>query len=878
MIYKQGILSIIILVVQSCTVSGTNELPNNSPFADTKRTGSEVFDSLYLATLKSKNPTASFETVDATIQYSKTLMDSVMLAKAHYLIAHQYLISREYDSAESYLDRAKQSFQRLNMWPETMNINKSLARIYRKQGKVNEIEAFLKANMEELNAAKDTSFITLTPLHELAVHYSYDLGRHEEAVFYGELFFKRLAHYDAQHPTHINFNNIKNFEKDVIDLILGVSYNKIGLLNKSHEHLKRAWVNYTKRDDTEKLSRVHKGFIEHYIKTGEVEKLIFHKEEFYKKMLKYMDEVGGSEKDINKLKLKLLDEKRELAMLKEESKLKSFYIYATIAAMLFLGVFQWYSTKLVREKREVALKLNKQYEFDSFKTNVLITVAHELRTPLTVILGHLQLIADKKIKPENFNVYFEKIKNSSQGILNKMSEIITLLKEDKTKTEIKQEEVPVQPFLKGLFFGFEGIARIKKIQLVFSSRLPLKHRITTDPTILSGILNNLVVNAIKFSSSDTKIKMDVSYDGKDLIIKVIDNGVGISAENQNLIFNKFSRLSATSFTDGFGIGLAIVKQSTEQLQGSISVESTLGKGSTFTLSLPNEVVLVEEEEKSTIVLETKQSLSAVAGKEEDKLPQLLIVEDNPEMCSFYEHIFAKLFKCTFTFNGQQGLEILKEKTFDLIISDVMMPVMDGFAFKEKVRADPGLKKIPFVLVTAKDNGDSKVRAFNIGVDDYIVKPFNKDELIARIHSLITNKKAREKWSITNADNGGIQADSFDEKTVRKLQEIVLKRCEQEDFSVQDLASEIGHSQRQLVRVIKKLTGLTPVKFILEVRLLEAYKKIKNKEEADINNVRFSVGIQSASYFSTQFKKRFGLKPTELVKFQKSELVNIDEDL
>lgn len=879
MMFKLGLGLALLLVLQSCDFASVDHRTADFPFSDPNRPDSEVFDSLYRVTLQRQNPLSSLENVEATIRYSKKIKDSVNLAKAYYLIGYQYHISKDFDAAKVFFAKAMESYQNLGYWPEIMYINKIFARIYRQQGRVYEIEECLQVAMERLQDAKVESFAELMPIHELAVHYNYDLENHKEAVAYGELFFKRLAHFDSLQPQHPLFAKIVAQETDVIDLILGVSYTNLGQQDKAYSYLTKALRSYSKRNDTEKLSRVHKAFIEHYIKTGDANKLIYHKDEFYKAMLKFMTELGNSEKDINQLKLKLLDEKRELAMLKEESKLKTFYIYASIAATLVLVFFQWYSTKLVREKREVALQLNKQYDFDRFKTNVLITVAHELRTPLTIILGHLQLIADKKIKPEDFNLYFNKIKKSSQGILNKMSEIINLLKEDSTKSELNKEEIIVQPFLKGLFFGFEGVARIKKIQLVFNSRLPNGHRIHTDPTMLSGILNNLIVNAIKFSSAESKIKMDVAYDGKKLEIQVIDNGVGISEENQKLIFDKFSRLSTAAFIDGFGIGLAIVKQSTEQLGGTIDVQSSLGKGSTFKLTLPNETIMVAEEERSELRLES-EAYDAVASTKQtvkNKFPSLLIVEDNPEMSAFYNHIFSPAFDCTFCFNGQEGLDALNRKEFDLIVSDVMMPIMDGFEFKEQVRSNPSFKQIPFVLVTAKDKGESKVRAFNIGVDDYIVKPFNKDELMARIQSLISNKKAREKWFLGNTDNRALEVDNFDEKTVKKLQDIVLKNCEQEDFSVQDLAKEIGQSQRQLGRVIKKLTGLTPVKFILEVRLLEAYKKIKNREEADINNVRFSVGIQSASYFSTQFKKRFGINPTELVKYRKSTLVNLEEN-
>ncbi len=865
---RPSILIILAVLFLSCSQQKTtSELSTNSFKVD-----SLALDSLHLT--KAYTLSSRHQSVAGIMKLLPDIKDSITLAKAYYHIA-MYMNYRNYDKAKYYHNKARRIFRRYNRWEDLMNLNGSYARMFRNNAMIDSIEPLLLDNIKEIELEGVKSFAILYPLHELSVHYSYDLGKYHEAIKYGELFFERLAHFDSLPIKNHHFDDLRYFKKDVIDLILGVAYAKVGQLNNSEKHLKEAYKNYTKRKDEEKLVRVHKGFIELYALKNDVEKLIYHKDKYYEATKKYLNTFSKNEKDVHLLEVALMEEDKKRQSIEDEFKIKSLITYGSMLILLCLGLFQWYSTKLKREKREVALKLEKQYEFNNFKTNVLLTVAHELRTPLTLILGHLQLISNQQIEPENFKLYINKIKNSSQGILNRMSDIIRLLKDEKTKTTISTQNLNILPFLKKVFFNFEGAALMKNIQLIFTAQLPTNHTINSDPKILTGILNNLIHNAIKFSNPDSEIKMVVSHTSETLSIQIIDHGIGIDDLNKKYIFDKFNRAETGANIDGFGIGLAIVKEYTELLNGNIQVESIIQQGSTFTLTLPNQSTIINFEEKSQP--KSEKSKNNKPKKLLNKsLNKLLVVEDNAEMCSFYKQIFDKFYECSFAFNGVQAINMLKNNGYDLILSDVMMPEMDGFELKEKVRKMNNREHIPFVFVTAKDKDESKIKAFNIGVDDYIVKPFNKDELIARINSLINNKKAREKWSSSNGEDISTETSSIDVKTVKKLQEIVLKNCDNENFGVTELANEIGLSQRQLIRVIKKLTGLTPVKFILEVRLLEAYRKIKNKEEVDINNVRFSVGIQSASYFSTQFKKRFGLNPNELLKFHKDEFISLEE--
>ncbi|MGG8495738.1 response regulator [Tenacibaculum sp. TC6] len=820
------------------------------------------FDSVRNILVVNNKPYQVSKTIHQLIKELEIVKNPHELAKRYRLIAGYFMLTSDFKNADTYLKKLEEYYKDFEKWNEYVSLSKTIAMSYRGQKRYNEIEEVLK-NGITIAENKKVVIYDLIPIHELSVFYSYDVGQHEKAIEYGEVFLEKLAQYDYLKINREVFNAIKDENLSVINLILGKSYTQVNELDKAYNHLKDAAEEYTAKGDLEKIERVHSNFIDYYLKKNDLPKIKEHKEKYLEYHKKHKDSLIASFKKISEAKLSLAEAEKEVLVVKESNKTKLIILSAIGALLLLAIIFERYFLKLKYEKEKISLELEKEHDFNKFRAELFMNIAHEIRTPISLILGYLDLSSEKSINNKELKKYLKEIRNKSAKVVNNISDIISLLKEEKKQEEIIMEHVIIEPFLQQLFFSFESIAKIKSIELNYEAALPINYAIQTNTNKLESLINNLVGNAIKFSPQKATVTFKVFLQDYFMHIHIIDQGSGICPESQKNIFDKFYQEDKKGKSEGFGIGLAIVKDIVDKLKGEISVVSTPEKGATFKVLFPvSTEASIESPETITKKIKGEISVDKTVINFSKQKYEVLIVEDNPYMVEYYQKIVSPFYNCTFAFNGEEGINVLKNKKIDLIISDVMMPKMNGIEFKKEIEKNSETKNIPFVMVTALGNEENKIEAFNIGVSDYIVKPFSKDELIARINCLLKNKEKREAW-IQNEDEK--EVESFDEKKLKKLYKIVLKNLDKEDFNVVSLAEEVNFSQRQLERIIKKLTGLTPVKFILEIRLQEAYKKIKNKEEADVNNIRYSVGIKSASYFSVKFKQRFGVSPSELLK-------------
>ena len=323
---------------------------------------------------------------------------------------------------------------------------------------------------------------------------------------------------------------------------------------------------------------------------------------------------------------------------------------------------------------------------------------------------------------------------------------------------------------------------------------------------------------------------------------------------------------------GTGVGLALAKELAKLLQGDLTFKSEWGKGSTFTLHLALkkeylsmetvEEIPINSDKESPRVLPTFQPL--FINKEK---PKLLIVEDNPEMSRYLEQSLSENYQCTTATDGRDALNKLKLFDFHCITSDVMMPNMDGFIFRSMVNEYPQWRQIPFLLLTARYLEADKLKGFQLGIDDYVTKPFSTKELQARIYNLIRNKIERDEFLKTEQSLSKAHetvALSVEQRLLKKAEQTVLDNIDQADFKVTDLAKQIGYSSKQLGRIIKKLTGLSSVAFILEIRLQKARELLEKRTFGTVTEVMYEVGIQSTSYFTRKFTERFGKNPSEVL--------------
>ncbi len=559
---------------------------------------------------------------------------------------------------------------------------------------------------------------------------------------------------------------------------------------------------------------------------------------------------------------------RQQLEITQQKNTRNLWIGGALAsiALISLGFFGWYQ-RAQRKKAatELALDLeqkrNKDLEqLSNLKTTFFNNVSHELRTPLTMVISPLEDLSGS-IRNVNHKRELDLALSNSKRLLNLTNEILDLSKIEGNNLDLHLSEIEISSFLKRVFYSFDSLAKSRNITLS-SQNLDKAIWIISDKDKLEKVIVNLVGNALKCSPDGTEVKLH--FDSNKLInnilyIKIIDNGYGISNKDQLHIFDRFFQSQRLNQSSGTGIGLALVHEYVNMLGGKISVQSKVNQGSTFTIELRNFEVLENKEPESLKILDQENSSRYIPITINGSKPRILIVEDDLEMSKYLEGLLAPYYICEIAYNGNQALEKLKNSSFDMITSDVMMPQMDGFELRERINEHSEWKKMPFILLTARSMEEDKLKGFRLGIDDYITKPFSTSEYITRVHNLLKNKIERNAF---DTDKEEKESDShFD--FIKRAESIVMNKIDDSTFSVSDLAKELNYSNRQLGRILQKLTGLTPVSFILEIRLQKAYQMIRDQKLSTVNEVMYEVGIESASYFTSKFKERFGISPGKL---------------
>lgn len=566
---------------------------------------------------------------------------------------------------------------------------------------------------------------------------------------------------------------------------------------------------------------------------------------------------------------------KEVQLAQQETQLqaqnKRLWLFGLLGLVaLSIAMIAFY---LAQERRKVNQQLR---QLDRTKSNFFANVSHELRTPLTLILSPLENVL-QRIKNQVLKEDIQLAHSNSQKLLGLVNEILDLSKLESGKMQLFEKPIELKSFLKSLFFAYESYAHLQHIRLNFQFHLNENIWVQLDVQKLEKILNNLISNALKYSPAEETVTLNIHQKGeKKLLFKIIDKGSGIDEADLPYIFDRFyqSQKENQQMRGGTGIGLALAREYARLMGGDLTVESrknTNNKETIFSLLLP----LVEVEAQ---VLAPQQEIPIVpivstTNQENDFQPQvlfqekpkILIVEDHPEMSQFLVKILSPTYRCTTAMNGVEGLEKLEKDRFDLVTSDVMMPQMDGFTFLKKVHERELFSHTPVVMLTARSLESDKLRGFQLGVDDYITKPFKSSELLARIDNLLQNKQEREMWLKAQqpTSEGESLELSAEQELLQKAELLVIDNFANSSFKVGDLAQELNYSQRQLERIIKKLTGLTPNKFMKEIRLLRAMQLLEQRQFGTVAEVGFEVGFSDAAYFSRVFKKRFGVKPSEV---------------
>ncbi len=432
----------------------------------------------------------------------------------------------------------------------------------------------------------------------------------------------------------------------------------------------------------------------------------------------------------------------------------------------------------------------------------------------------------------------------------------------------------VLQMLKVLIASFESMAERKGIH--YQTHFPEQTMIAFfDKDKLDKIVCNLLGNALKYTPEQGTVSVFIETEEDRLRISVEDSGSGIPKKELDKVFDRFYQVEGTE-DKGSGIGLALVKELVDLYRGQISVSSEPGKGSRFKVSLPldknafkeNEIVygewkdshqalvneLISKNEENTFIQKTASL----------QLPLLLIVEDNADLRSFICETVQHHFQVMQAANGKEGLEKAITEIPDIVVSDVMMPLMNGFTMTEKLKKDERTSHIPVILLTAKAGQEHKLEGLETGADDYLLKPFDAHELLTRIQNLVNQRKLLRKKFAGEIllKPSEVTVNSADKNFLNKVMEAIEANMHEEDFGVEQLAREAAMSRSQLHRKLVALTGQPPSEVLRNTRLLRA-KELLTKKAASPSEVAYKVGFNSHTYFSKCFKDEFGMSPSDV---------------
>jgi len=528
------------------------------------------------------------------------------------------------------------------------------------------------------------------------------------------------------------------------------------------------------------------------------------------------------------------------------------------------------------------------------QSNFFTNISHEFRTPLTLILGPVKQMIERT-KDQNFKDDLIRVHRNAYRLLELVNQLLDISKIESGNMKLQSIEQNIVPLIKALVLSFSSYAERKRITLQFSCEMD-EILVYLDTDKFEKIINNVLSNAFKFTPTDGNIEVTVApkpssfphlgnekLKGGSVQIRIADTGIGIPKQKLSKIFDRFYQVdsSHTREQEGTGIGLALTKELIDLHKGKIEVESEEGKGTTVIIEIPlgkdhlkpDEIIDESERQKhddAKIIehisefeeskTETKLDLESL---KKESLPLLLIIEDNPDVRKYIKDNLNPEFRIIEANDGEDGWNKSLEHTPDLIVSDVMMPKIDGFKLCEKLKTDERTSHIPIILLTAKAAKQDKLDGYELGADDYIMKPFDTDVLKVRIKNLI---QQRERVHQHFKQHGLIELNlakitPTDRKFLQTFYEIIIKNISDPDFGIDQLVEKINLSRSVLHRKIISLIGEAPGELIRRTRINKAAELIENKF-GNLSEIALEVGFSNPAYFSEAFKKQFGVTPSQ----------------
>lgn len=560
-------------------------------------------------------------------------------------------------------------------------------------------------------------------------------------------------------------------------------------------------------------------------------------------------------------------------------------VWAWVFYALFLTVVIVMVAKSIREKNLLKGKIKFEQELIRYKLVFFTNIAHEFRTPLTLIQGSLE--KEKRImKANHWQPELEKtmrtMDKSVQRMLRLIDQLLEFRKMQAGKLKLSLQETDVVMFVQGICKMFDDAAESKQIDFKLESQLPA-YLMYLDQQKMDKVVFNLLSNAFKYTPVKGRIVVSLAFQEGKLTVRVADTGVGIPKEKQAQLFSRFMQSSYTG--ENFGIGLHLTHELVKVHHGEISFHDNEGGGAVFVVKIPLDKECYEE---SDFLIENNPILvapvdSVIKPEDEKKEPQkadadeplnrktILLVEDDNDVRDFLASELESCFNLRVATDGQMGLAMAKEEDFDLVVSDVMMPGMNGFELTKRLKNKFETCHIPVILLTALSTDDKVLEGTESGADAYITKPFSPQLLVARIFQLLDQRErlkqkfCKEGQTVRSA----MCASDQDQMFVRRLDAVIYPRLGEQDLSVDKVAGLLRMGRTLFYRKVRGVTGYTPNDYIRVLRMKKAAELLA-KGDNNVSEVAYAVGFDNPYYFSKCFKAQYGMPPSQYIKQEQAK--------
>ena len=519
-----------------------------------------------------------------------------------------------------------------------------------------------------------------------------------------------------------------------------------------------------------------------------------------------------------------------------------------------------------------SLRRRANQHWNEEKMKFLINATHDIRSPLTLIMAPLnnlrrRLADDQKDARRDVDT----IEHNATRILNLVNQILDVRKIDKQQMQLHCQKTDLVNFVGGVCKMFEYNAEERGIRFNYRHEGFGTPEVWVDRGQFDKVVTNLLSNAFKYSFDGGAIDVSLSHDDQNVTLAVADNGIGIDSDGLKHVFDRFYQGSNSRrlHIDGTGIGLNLCKMIVDMHHGTIEAANrTDERGSVFTVTLPlgNAHLAPEEIDNTPEVVESQEeTVAATENAKKGGRFRVLIVDDDAEMARYISTELGRYYKFGICSNGKEGLHELLTNEYDLVVSDVMMPEMDGFTMLRMIKTNINISHIPVVMLTSKADVSNRLEGLERGADAFLAKPFDMEELHMNIESLIHNRqRLKGKYSGAQQQADRVEQPEVkgnDELLMERIMKVVNKNLSNSDFNVDMLTQEVGISRAQLHRKMKELTGISTSEFIRNIRLEQAARLLK-EQKINVTQVAYTVGFSNLAHFSTIFRKHFGVAPSE----------------